>query len=671
VANSIDFANGVSAFQQGFSFVDQIAHRRRAERKLEERLEEDRLARAHQRSRQDAADIKTNTLFDQSQSDRQEGIDDRELAEKANALMSDPNVDLELLAPYAKFDEVRNFINERLTTDQARTDAETLLPDRGAFEAARMQQQQLGTQGTQSPSDGSLSDQALGVAQLGPQGEVGPGFTQPGTVPAAAIPGDEFATEEAAAAPVEATNRELNLLADIDPVAAQRQRDLQNSQPSALQRTRPGEIPTSGPTFKILGSEQSKLRDEWDAFNEIEDSRGDVLRNMNPTELTKKYFQDRSNLTPEARMKADRRMKAPISAVVVQEENFLRDFGIGGGLNTPEARSARSNLQQAYGLSQEMHLGYRPLKAGGVDSRGLPVNGSNEALTNSVLKVSETAPGSYFPLSAKQARADDMIINRGTKGFVITEPFAAAAFRRWNAGKIDWRTYESMMMTGRAPPLPTEVVEHDPKNDLWRKDANGNEVLVQYGRDPDVDLNNRRNIIDGKGFALINSIASAYNTTDEPTRGTDMVMKYMETVANNENQWAALGYDMSTVNDQVLGWQKFTQHALLKDAYNDELVIDGDWLPDFSEKYGDLSQSMFHPDMQRLIDSGELEIPGTTVLGMSGWWAKNPTMSPLKRRRPEDYARIRSAVPELDIQNGETAEANMDRIDAELLAQGR
>ena len=153
------FAN---SFMQGFSFVDQIQARKKADARLEQQLKEEREEKAFQRKRQVSADQRLSTVFEQGQQDRTNRLEDEKNAEDGDAFV--------LANPKATADELAQFPHSPLARQRIAT-----LNARGEFASAVTEVQGLRNQGggaaqTQPQSNGAQSPASLSdvVAQNAP-----------------------------------------------------------------------------------------------------------------------------------------------------------------------------------------------------------------------------------------------------------------------------------------------------------------------------------------------------------------------------------------------------------------------------------------------------------------------------------------------------------------------
>jgi hypothetical protein len=265
------------------------------------------------------------------------------------------------------------------------------------------------------------------------------------------------------------------------------------------------------------------------------------------------------------------------------------------------------------------------------------------------------------------------MINRGTNGR-ISERFAQAAYRQYKNARINRAEYESLIQTGHLP-VDSKITQTDPTQDTYMTvtmpDGTTSRQLIVPGRnlqDPKDVNTSHRNLINDDGLKHVLRLTTAYNTPDYPTRGTDLMNSFIVALSVNEGRARQLGYDLSTINDVGLLFQRWTDLHVVRDAYNDEWMLNGRRSPDFTADYGRLDEALFNELIDDVVETGELEIPGTSnALGLGG---QSPSLLNLKERDGSVYDKIRRDAPEFRPRQGETLEQNNERIEAELQAQG-
>lgn len=604
-----------NSFMEGFSFIDSINQRNLAQDKLDKRLEAENADRAFRRGRLEDADAI-------AAEDRATRLDDRARARKAQALLADPNTSNEELQAFADIPAVANRINENITFDQDRADSELIVGQNA---------QQGVPSVTQPQGNGGLSDQ----------------------VTAAQLPPDEFA---APGGQETATARDLNDIADVDPQEAMRIRDAQtDSDPRGLFNT---EVPAFRKERlekeRANATKKGQINADWQLFLDIENTSGDALRNTPPGTLTAKWFDDRSNITdPDVRNRIDTRMRPVIAeTIAVQQEAFT-------AATTPqEIRNSSRKLSEAYGLANEIKLSYSPLAVAGVDARGYPVGTTNQQLADGVEESVRGGPGTQLPPNPDTSRADVRMINRGTSGKRVNERLAVAAFRQYKNGRINWVQYKSILDTGHLPVAGPVIEQTNPAFDTWAtfpavNGAPARRVLIQPGRDIKNDNRSGRNTLDDDALTHLKSISSAYNTTDDPVRGTRLINTFMGVLSANEQKATTAGYDLSNILDVQALFQRFNEIYVVRDAYDDEWSHNGNAFPDFTKDFGTIDEALFNRNLDNLDRKSIANF----------FFGEAAPLKPLKDRDPAIYENIRQQAPEF-------AQSSDEEIEEALLSQG-
>ncbi len=620
-----------SAFMQGFSFVDDINARKTRDARLAARLkleDDDRKFRRGRLEDQDAQNLE----------DRTKRLALEERMKEVNRILADPDATPEQLEPFTDIPEVMAIVRGQRTDTRDRADLESISATRGLTGAVGAQQQ---VPAAVDPADpGGLT----------------------GAVAPAELPADPGSPEAL-------TDRELNAVAISDPAGAAQIRDEQKAEAKRQRDAKQaaGGFAGSGVVEQTQAQKDEvkrkagldQLNTDWDAFNDINNVAGDALRQLNPTILTAMYFDDRGSIDDDqTRDDLDEKMAPHIQSTITEQQGVLT----GLDQQTPEARNARRKLGEAYGLANEIGIEYEPLRQNGVDGRGLPINGANQALADTVVNAVQDAPGTSLPPNPNMTRADQTLLLRGTTGRV-SERLAQAAFRQYKNGRINFTQYDSLIRTGRLPQKPVEWEQTDPTKDTWRVDPNtGHRQLIIPARHVPTAKElaaKSRNLINEEGLAHIRTLERAYNTKDDETRGTKLTNAFITALASNEQRATRGGYDLSTVNDVGLLYQRWLDLHVFRDAYNDEWIINGRANPDFTEDYGTMPEVLFNQKVDQSAATGELEIPGTTTLGFGG---QSPAITPLKPRNPAVYDAIRVQFPEF-------AQSSDDEIEAKILEQ--
>lgn len=605
-----------SSFIQGFSFVDQINQRNRAQAKLDERLKAEQADREFRKRRLDELDQQRRDDRATTASERERIAIQREREADARRLFA-ANAPLDELQEFADLpgfaEAIRAKRLEDISDAERQADFETLFGGQnvGAIDP----------QATEQPSAEGLSGQVQG----------------------AVIPPDEFAPEFQE----RLTDRDLNNLADEDPQAAMQVRDQAEAdrQPivaeGLLGTTRTLPITAGEVRKRKEGQQKASAREqinaEWRVILDVTNKAGDEARNLPPTTLTAKYFEDRSNLDPKTRIAADKRMGPIIGKTIAVQREALQNATTPG-----EVANATRNLSKSYGLANTMGLEYNPLDAAGVDDRGFPI-GANQALTDSVMEQTREGPGMAMPSDPRTAAADNAMIKRGVTGNRMSARFSQAAYRRYKDGEINFEQYLSLYTTGKLPVAGPELKSFAPEDEVWASYPDGSQQIIRFPYDPKNRGAAGRNLFGDEGLAQINRIGEAYNTSDFETRGTDMINSFIGAMEQNEQLAKSFGYDFANVLDTVALFNRWTEIHILRDAFNDEAFFNGDMNPDFTEHFGTLQQALFDRTVDEAVASGEFEKEGSTLFGFGG----DPVeVTPLKPRNPAIYTKIRKQYPE-------------------------
>lgn len=613
--NSGTASQFTTSFMRGFSFIDDINQRRLAQEKLDKRLDAEIADRKFRRDR-----LETNDKI--RAEDRQFRLDDKAFQEQATAVLAEGvNATDDQLREFARDPRVAQELANRGIDAQGQQDAELIA--RSGLQAG------VADPNAAPPVTGEQSNQGLSDQIQGAQ-----------------IPGDELAID----APV--TKRDLNAIADLDVEEAMAIRDSQPPPPpglgdgTALAGT-VGLFDPVAPTAKEkadakLKGKKAQINREWDEFLDIDNPVGDNLRRTEPSQLTTKYFEDRSNISSvDRRDLLDKRMRPVITQSIATQEQAHNDAE-----NPTDLRNAERKLSEAYGLANEISLTYSPLKASGIDDKGYPVGTENQQLQDGMEQAVKEGPGFALPPDPATTQADINMINRGTTGKRINERLAIAAYRQYKNGQLNWAAYSSILQTGRLPAAAPEIVQTKPDQDTWAVYPNGRRVLLQPARDFKKDSLGGRNTLDDDALAHLNRIVSAYNTPDARQRGTQLVGTFINALSGNEQKATDAGYDLSNLLDVQSLWTRFNQIYVVRDAYDDEWFHNGEWQPDFTTNFGTIDEALFNREVD-LIDRKSI----------ANFFGDASELTSLKGRDPGFFDRVRRGAPE-----------NRGRSDAEIEA---
>lgn len=617
-------------FMQGFGFIDQINANKRAEGRLADRLAQEREERGFQRARVEEADEQVRTDRRIAEETRQKGLTREQRGREANAIMAaGPRADLDRLQAYADLPEVANFLSTQATKADRQAKLEALV----GFD-----QLQQGA-GVVDP------------AQAAPEAEAG----LTAGVQAIEPPAEQFPAVEAAPS---LSARELNQLADTDPAAAVAIRDEQAAAPG------PPRIQTgirasqeAGPRGKALTEEVARqsaidtVNNQWRSYADITDEGGDALR-AQPAPLTvANYFDDRATLDADVRRDADVRMAPVVTENIGIMSKALAEAEPG----SPEFRNTSRKLGESMGLKQQMAAQYSPTQNAGVNRGGVPVGNAPPALIDNIVDQAEKGLTPATPTNTDKQRVNHTILNRGVKGKRISEIQAAAAYQLYADGQLSLTGYRQYMETGQLPRIALELKSFSPKDDIWAIRADGTGFIVRQGKDTSKPASN---IIGTGPLAHLNKFAKAYDSDRENTAGTDAVNGFLSSMAQNKNAFAHLDLQNDAATVQQL-FQRHMELNVIKGQLNSEWRFDGDWFPDFTDRYGSFADA--------LLGKGKFNIDvDFTRRGLEEIDAdiEALTPAPAGTRQDVDYAAI--AAPD-----GPMPGATTEQIDAALTQQGR
>jgi hypothetical protein len=424
--------------------------------------------------------------------------------------------------------------------------------------------------------------------------------------------------------------------------------------------------PTTQRSKNISKAEDQRelTRQTWSAQLDINDSSGDLFRNLPPSQQVSSYFNDRSALTPELQAQGDRLMSGHIDSVIAENRAVVSDPE--ADPNSREYRAAKRKLNEAYGLVNARN-NYKPLAANGVSAKGLPV-GRNQALTDAVLAGSQEQPGNTAPASVSQARAEDRVLERGPQNGRVTEAFASAAWRKYKRGQITWPEYESLINTGRMPTTgETDFKQYDPKDGpVWAitKRSDGSyswKKIIEGQEDLEDQATRLRNLIEGDAKDSIErwgeDLAEELKTGKN---GSKYTLEFFAMLNTHEAQARARGYDYGNLADVASLWKRYSQLHTISQSIEDELVYRGQLDTSFEETYGlTIEDALFAP-LDR-TDLDELEVRDSTFMGMGG---DQVQLNRLKSYDPNLIAAIQRDFPQYRDLSPQEIEAILSKIEA-------
>ena len=586
MARTQNIAAGLSSFIQAFSAVDAVGSRRRREKLLAERLEDERLFRTKQLEFAQSREDRAEELHDESR-------EERELRLEADAIGLDPDSTDEQLREAAlrspgaeeELDRRRNF-----RAFVGLTDA-TLTQRQGA-------QAQMGAQADPTKVTAQLRPEAqLQVAELPAANttrevrrdeivaqtgfridplNAGPGFSK-----FVEVPGD-FKTRE-----------ELDAMSDQKAAKAILDR----------QKAELIEVDPRDPAARVASvkdaSERKITNDAWKATLKVSDPSGDAMRQQlqeNPSAGVAQYWRDRPNLDPTTKQAVDR-IVAPAVRLSLQENLLvLQDPEL--DLQGRDAKNARRKVSLALGVAEAITIDSRPSRDAGIRSSGIPLQ--NEDLAAEFFAAAKAAPKAETTLPPNKLR---QAITQVTRNFAnptkrASEEQLRNLFLLAQDGQITPQEMFFGATHGGALPAPAgerpKIVEFDPKKDRYLQYGDGSFQLIHAGSDPDAAAN--RNLLKGEGGRILRDLATQFDTKDHPNRGQSFLGPFLAGLRLHEDEASAAGFDFSNPLDVAQLFVAYGQEVLVKDELNNQWFEAGDFLP----KYEDV----IAPDVWASIFSG-------------------------------------------------------------------
>lgn len=568
---SIAAEAGLSSFIQAFSAVDAMGSRRRREKLLDARLEEEREFRA------------ANLEFAQSreqraQEDHEESQEERELRLEADAIGLDPD-----------------------STDEELRQAALRSPI--AIEAI---DHRRGFKAFVGLTDSIIAQRQNTQVQPGAQAEP----TQ-----VTAQPRNEF---QVAGLPAAATTREVRrdeIVAQtgfrIDPLMAgaggskfvevsgdfktRKELDAMPDQKEAKaildrQKAELIEADPRSPTARVErikdASKRKITNDVWKATLKVSDPGGDTMRQQmqdNPSAAVSQYWRDRPNLDAATQQAADKLMVEPVKRSLVENRLVLEDPEL--DLTGRDANNARRKIAKALGVAQAASIDTRPARDAGIRSDGIPQG--NEELANLFFEASKAAPKAETTLSPNKLR---QAITQVTRNFAnptkrANDEQLRNLYLLAQDGQITPADMLYAASHGGALPAPAgekpRITTVSPKDNMYLTYADGRTVLIQAGSDPDDPAN--RNLLEGAGGQILRDLASQYDTADHKNRGKAFLGAFLAGLRLHEDEATAAGFAFSNPLDVAQLFQAYGQEMLVKNELNSQWWEKGDFLPEYED----------------------------------------------------------------------------------------
>ena len=602
MANSQQVATGLSAFVQTFSAIDAVGSRRRQEKKLDERLEDERLFRSQQlefaQSREDRA-----------QETHEESQEERRLRLEADAVGLDPDsTDEELRAAAVRSPIAVAEIDHRrgLSAFKGLTDAQ--------LEARQAQAAAAG-----EPDPNSVTAQPSGLSGSDTVGELpsDPRLTREIDLSEIAKqagvdePVSDFRRADSVPMPLDwKTEAEINAMPDKRE--AQALRDRQAAEAKEIMQ---GDVSGAAQDVKRdrAASERKILDEQWTSIATITDTTGDSNRKLyqdNPSLGTGAYYRQRSSLSKNARDEADVFM-APIAQQSLAEQRAV--------LDDPEldptsrdARNAQRKHSRAASVINAISYGKKPAQEVGIRD-GLP-QGQDE-LAGQFVSAAEAAPAPATTLPLNKERQLDTQFSRLTANPAkrLSHAQMDNIYTAMKAGLITSVEAHYMATHGGARmPVAGEVFSHSPGQDLMRKFPDGSVQLIAPARDPKLDGVAGRNLMESMGHDMITEYFSSFDTDDDEGRGAKYKFAAMRIMGRVEDVANQNGFDYNNPMDVLRLATRITQTVLIREEFNKQLImtIDGkpEVNPDFGDHFGEIEKAIFDPSLDVLRAAKEKEI---------------------------------------------------------------
>jgi hypothetical protein len=643
----------MQGFMQGYGFIDNIYAKKRAEARLEQRLDEERNHRIWQRER-------TSRIDAQNQIDRlrrREAEDDQiarqQEIDAANQAIAgiDPNdyqAQIDALSPYSRNSAVSKRIQE-LRQAQSRMADDITLARGGGIQAG--------------------AAAAAGGAAAGPSGPI-----QQGEVTAPAQQGDAVVYPNAGMPPEDPvaeanrryTTEELEALAVTNPQEAAALRDQQISLDQ--EQNRP-DVDLSDPeayafqdkfdtqrerNVSKYSAEREVTRSKWDSNLDINSPAGDSFRTQPPNVQISQYYQDRASLSPELQAKGDRLLAPHLSNTIQQSQEILANPNVDP--TSPDAINAKRKLRESLALVNARR-GYKPLADNGVMG-ALPVDGRNQELTDKVLQASQTQPGPAAPGTINEIKAENQVLSRGPRNGRVSEAFVSAAWRKYHRGEIDFKTFESYVRTGRPPATPVEEEYHKWGQSVYKSitdPTTGRSTLHKVIHNVDMK-SGARNVISDEGQKIIEGLAADLAANlGMKGKGNEFAVEFYNILTEHEVMAQARGYDYSNIGDVSQLWTRYQQLQMISGAIENEFSFRGiGWgNATFEKAYGkSVAAALF--DEFEAGDIAELEKPDTTWFGMGGEQVDQPqNLRPISAPGVVEFIRRKHGISEDEMSDAE------------------
>jgi len=572
---------GLTGFIQAFSAVDAVGSRRRREKLLDERLEDERAFRAQQVEFQQSAEDRAQTEFDETR-------EAKERRRAGDAIGLDPASTNAQLREAAQWSAVAQ---QKLLERQSRAEGTAAL---GAIGDAQLAARQVagsvdGARGEDTEQLSGLSTQ-VGAAQL------------PGDIAATRkISKAEIARQRGEGGPtllpnaVEAVSGLPGLHVDMpaDFLTGAEITEFGRTNPdeaAAIRRRQKAELlevdprdGTATPDFRAAKAAGAELRwvEALDANNVAGDQQRQLIKE-NPTAATAQYFEARNSLTPETRRATDKMMKPAVEQSMAEQRMILD--APDADPTSQDSRRARTAYSRALAVDHAIVTGYDPAKEVGIRATGIP--SGNEELGEDFKGQLETGPRTDGMISDnKQRQATSQLIRDYANPTKKASPqqlknlYIAVQAKLITPEQATWASWHGGQLPGA---MPEHIVV--PKGStLIAKDSRGNFRLIHSGAVTDRQMNE----MSPSSRIALKTHFDQFNTADDDKRGARYQSAFMEFLGRTRNVASSQGIDLSSDIDLVQLAARFHAVSMFKREYDENFWEFG---PDFFGKRDDYAE---------------------------------------------------------------------------------
>ncbi len=582
-------AQGLTSFVQAFSAVDAVGSRRRREKLLDARLEDERAFRAQQIEFQQSAEDRAQTEFDETR-------EQQERRRAGDAIGLDPSATDAQLREAAKDSAVaqrailrRNQQTEGTSVLRGLRDQQIAARQASASQAgARAEEpEQLsglsaGVQAAQLPSDvGAIRKfssteiaKQRGVSGVDLVAEAG--FS-------ADVPGDFLKLDE------------IKALGKTDPDRAE-----------AIRQRQTAELIEADPrdgTAAVDAGVAKKANAEilWSDHADSSNPAGDQWRKFvrdNPSAAVSVYFDARNSLKPETRRENDSLMK-PVTEKALAEQRLILDAPDADPTSQDVAR-ARRKYSRALAVDHAIVTGFDPAREGGIRPAGIPNNASGEVLADDFrgqLQAGPRTDGSMIAENKQRQVGSQLIRDHANPTKRATDQQLKNLYIGVQMGLINpeqavWAAWHGGQLQGALP----EHILVGKDQTLIVKSGDGFRVIHSP-----VATDRQLNEFSAGSRAALTAHFSQYNTKDDDKRGVRYLSDFTAFLGRTRSVASKLGIDLSSEIDLVQLANRYAQAAIFSKEYNEQFWEFG---PDF---IGDREDYAEH------FDSFDASVYGTKI----------------------------------------------------------